>query len=436
MIEFFGILDILNNILWGYINFFIILIIGAYFTIKSNFFQFRTLISPRKTFEALTKTTEKEKKKGITPLRLYFTSMGGSVGIGNIGGVVASVSVGGPGGLFWMWVAVFIGMLVKYAEIYLGIKYRQPNKNGGYDGGAMYYLSRAFRWKGVSILFCILICIYGTEIYQFKVVEDVLVETFNFNQYYVITLLLLGTIYVTVGGVNRLSVVCSVLMPFFLLTYTFVCLYAICKSDAMFMPLLAGVFKSAFTGHAAIGGFVGSTFVMTAQQGMSNAVYSGDIGMGYDSVIQSETQLTNPNIQAKTAIFALFTDCMICTLTVLLVLSTGQWCEGCHHGFDYVVAALAGYFPHVKELMAMFFFLVGWTTILGFLAVGMKSAKAISSKGPSFYMVYAIFSFILFSFVDQNHARLVMYIAGALLMLINLLGIFKLRKEIDFFKEI
>lgn len=432
--SFFGILGRVNEFLWGYVNFYIILAIGVYFTFKSRFLQFRTCIHPFKTFRALVHTTKDEQKKGVTPLKLYFTSMGGSVGIGNIGGVVTAVSIGGPGGLFWMWIAVFVGMLVKYAEIYLGIKYRSAS-GGGYDGGATYYLSKAFRGKWIPILFGVLVCIYGTEIYQFKVVEDVLVDTLSLNRYVSMALLLGGTMYVVMGGVNRLADVCSILMPFFFLTYTCVCVYAIVCSGTPLIPLLGTVVKTAFTGQAAVGGFLGSTFVMAVQQGMSNAVYSGDIGMGYDSVIQAETQLKNPGVQARTAIFSLLTDCMICTLTVLLVLCTGQWCSGCHHGFDCVVAALAPYFPHVKELMAMFFFLAGWTTILGFLAVGLKTAKALSERGPVFYFIYAIISFITFSFVDQNHARLVMYIAGALLMLINIVGIFRLRREIDFFAD-
>jgi AGCS family alanine or glycine:cation symporter len=385
-----------------------------------------------KTFRELMTPTKKERLNGVNPIRLYFTSMGGSIGVGNVGGIVAAVSIGGPGGLFWMWVAVFVGMLVKYAEIFLGIKYRVLNKNGVYDGGAMYYLSKAFKWKVIPTLFCVLMCIYGTEIYQFKVVEDALVNAFNINRYVVMLALLAGTGYVMIGGVNRLSVVCSILMPFFLLVYTFVCLYVICKSDAKMVSILAEVFKSAFTGHAAVGGFLGSTFSQAVQQGMSNAIYSGDIGIGYDSVIQSETQLSSPKVQARSAIFTLFTDCAICTLTVLLVLCTDQWKSGCAHGFDCVVLSLSPYFPYVKQLMAVLFFLVGWTTIIGYLAVAMKSAKAISPKLTVYYIVYAVCSFIIFSFLDQNFARLIMFIAGGLMMLINLLGIFKLRKEISF----
>lgn len=432
MSSFFSFLSCINEFLWGYINFFVIMTIGLYFTFKSRFFQFRTVFRIKETIKDLLKTTEKERQKGVTPLRLYFSSIGGSIGLGNVVAIVTTVSIGGPGGLFWMWVAVFLGMLVKYAEIYLGISYRKQNASGGYDGGPMYYLTKAFRWKGISIVFSILMCIYGVEIYQFKVIEDIFVDTFQWNRYIVMGVLLLGTMYVTLGGVNRLAVVCSVLMPFFLVSYTAVCLWVVFHNLPTLLPLLKTVITSAFTGHAAIGGFAGSSFIMAAQYGMSNAVYSGDIGMGYDSVIQSETQLVNPITQAKATVFSLLTDCAICTLTVLLVLSTGQWLVPNLHGVDMVIRSLESCFSHVGLLMSLFFFLVGWTTILGFLAVGVKSAKSISKNAVIFYLIYACSGFIVFSFIDQDQARLVMYICGALLMLINLIAIFKLRHEIVF----
>jgi AGCS family alanine or glycine:cation symporter len=369
---------------------------------------------------------------GVKPLRLYFSSMGGSVGIGNIGGVIAAVCVGGPGGLVWMWIAVFVGMLVKYAEIFLGIKYRVKNNSGGYDGGAMYYLSHAFNGKAIPAFFCVLMCIYGTEIYQFKVVEDAFVETFGLNRICVVACLLAFTTYVTVGGVRRLSSVCTVLMPMFLVLYTVVCVYAISQSDVNFGALFSDIVRSAFSGHAAVGGFVGCSLMTTIQQGISNAIYSGDIGIGYDSVIQSETQLSDPSLQARTTMFALLTDCTICTLSVLLILCTNQWTAGHTHGFDFVVAALSPYVPGIKPLMAVFFALAGLTTIFGFQAVAMKSAKKLSSKGPSIYLAYSIAAFVAFSFLDQNFARTIMFISGGLLVLFNLTGIFILRKNIQF----
>lgn len=429
----FSILDCFQEFLWGYIDFILILSFGVYFTLKSKFYQFRTVIHFKRVLKELCDVSAGDKQYGIKPIKLYFTSIGGSIGLGNIVAIIAVVSIGGPGGLFWMWVSVFAGMLVKYAEVYLGILYREKNQNGGYDGGPMFYLKKAFNGTFIAKLFCFLMCIYGIEIYQFKVVEDVLVSTFSINRFVVLGCLLFGTMYVTLGGVNRLAHICSILMPFFLVTYTCICLWIIFHNCGSLGTALSSVFKSAFTGHAAIGGFAGSCFITTARAGLSNAVYSGDIGMGYDSVIQSETQHKNPEIQARMAIFALLTDCFICTLSVLLVLSTGVWNDGSFHGFEFIVNAFRGYFPHAEILLAVFFFLVGWTTILGFLAVGFKSAKALSIKnGRKIYLVCAFVSFIVFSFVDQNDARLIMYTAGGLLMFINLIAIFKLRDKIKF----
>ncbi|MDR1910269.1 MAG: amino acid carrier protein [Holosporales bacterium] len=424
-------LDFLETALWGYVDFIAILAIGVYFTYTSRFFQFRTIIRPRETLKAITRKSRET--RGVHPLRLYFSSMGGSIGIGNVGSCITAVSIGGPGGLFWIWVAVFIGMLVKYAEIFLGIKYRTQNNKRGYDGGAPHYLAHAFHRKWVPIVFCLLLCIYGVEIYQFKVIEDAFVTVFEGNRYIVKFCLLVGTFYVTLGGVRRLSIICSIFMPFFLLTYTCASLYVISRSGIDFLALLKTVVVSAFQGHAPLGGFAGSTFMMAAHHGMSRAVYSGDIGIGYDAVIQAETKVTDPRLQAKTSIFALFTNCAVCTLTILLVLSTGQWCIPHQTTFDCVVAALSSRLPHVQILMALFFFLAGWTTVLGYLAVGMKSAKSISSRrGQKFYLAYAISAFILFSFLDQSIALAIMTVSGGFLLFINLCGIFKLRKEIQF----
>jgi AGCS family alanine or glycine:cation symporter len=429
--SFFQIIDLVQGFLWEYVDFFLILSIGLYFSIKSRFFQFRAIAYFKKTINDLRKTAKTD--AGVSPLRLYFTSIGGAIGLGNVVSVVTTVSIGGPGGVFWMWVAVFAGMLVKYGEVYLGILYRQKNAQGGYDGGPMYYLKKAFKVKFIAPIFCVFMCIYGAEIYQFKVIQDSIVDIYGINRWLVIAILILFAIYVAIGGVNRLAYVCSTFMPIFILSYIAVCIFAISQSNESFFSLFGTIFKSAFTGHAAVGGFAGSTIMLAIRHGMSNAVYSGDIGIGYDSVIQSETRHYNPALQARMVIPSLLTDCLICTLTVLLALSSNCWKDGHTYGIDFIVCALEPYFPHIKLILPIIFLLVGGTTVLGFLTVGMKSAKFLSSKyGRNIYLFYAITVFLIFSFVDQNQARLVMYLAGALLLLINSSAVFILRKEIDF----
>ena len=147
MVEsFFSALEFLDDILWSYVGLTIILIVGVYFSLKTKGFQFRVLGKPKAHIKDLMECADKE-KSGTHPIKLYFASVGGMVGLGNIVTVMATVTIGGPGSLFWLWIASLIGMLIKYAEVYLGIKYRVPNKEGGYDGGPMYYLQKAFNSK-------------------------------------------------------------------------------------------------------------------------------------------------------------------------------------------------------------------------------------------------------------------------------------------------
>jgi AGCS family alanine or glycine:cation symporter len=112
------------------------------------------------------------------------------IGVGNIVAVISTVTIGGPGSLIWLWIVSLLGMLVKYAEIYLGIKYRVRNNENSYDGGPMYYLKEAFGNNYISILVCVLLCIYGAEVSVFLVITDTITESFNCNRFLVIAILL------------------------------------------------------------------------------------------------------------------------------------------------------------------------------------------------------------------------------------------------------
>ena len=133
------------------------------------------------------------------------------------------------------------------------------------------------------------------------------------------------------------------------------------------------VLKSAFTGHAALGGFVGSTFMMTMKEGVARAVYAGDIGVGYDSMIQSETCAQDPRMQARFSMISLFSNTFVCTLSILVVLCSEVWTTNCAHSF-LVTETFHLYFSYAKDFMAILLFLAGFTTIISFLTVGFKSA--------------------------------------------------------------
>ncbi|WP_032113685.1 amino acid carrier protein [Candidatus Paracaedibacter symbiosus] len=432
--SFFIHLRTVDDFFWSYIGFTLVVSLGLYFTLKTKFYQFRTIGKLKQTIKDLHHESKAVPGGGIHPIRLYFASVGGMVGLGNVVGIITALIIGGPGSLFWLWIASFSGMLIKYAEIYLGIHFRMQNSEGSYDGGPMYYLRHAFKSSLIPAVVAVLLCIYGVEVYQFVIITDTLSQTFALPKFAVMLTLVGLTLYTAIGGVNRLASVCSILMPGFMIGYMAMCLWVIGCHFEMIPGVLATVVKSAFTGHAAIGGFAGSTLMLAAQNGIARAVYSGDIGIGYDSTIQSETKSQSPEKQARLAIFSLLTDSVICSLSILVVLVTDLWHKTpALLPSEYVAAALGMHFPYINIFMAVFFFLAGFTTILAFFTVGMKCAKFLSNTwGERLYLVYGACSFIFFSFFDQSKVILIMSVSGGLLMLINMVGIVKLRDKIYF----
>lgn len=432
--SFFTHLHIIDDFFWSYIGFTIVVSLGFYFTIRTRFYQFRTIGKIKQTIKELHQESKGVQDTGIHPIRLYFASVGGMVGLGNVVGIITALIIGGPGALFWLWIASFSGMLIKYSEIYLGIHFRQRGENGIYEGGPMYYLRHAFKSSFIPGVVAVLLCVYGVEVYQFVIITDTLSTTFALPKIAVILTLVALTLYTAIGGVNRLATVCSVLMPIFMIGYMLMCLWVIGCNFGKIPAMIITVFQSAFTGHAAMGGFAGSTLMLAAQNGIARAVYSGDIGIGYDATIQSETRSQSPEKQARLAIFSLLTDSTICSLSILVVLVTDLWYKTPSLlASEYVAAALGMYFPYMNIFMAVFFFLAGFTTILAFFTVGMKCARFLSPTwGDKLYLIYGTCSFIFFSFFDQSKVILIMSLSGGLLMLINMIGIVKLRDKIDF----
>lgn len=429
-----SILEKADDLFWSYIGVYLVLLPGIYLTLKSRFFQFKVLAKPKSLFTSLAQVSKNKHDPGINPFKLYFASVGGMIGLGNIVIIVTSVTAGGPGVLFWLWFSAFAGMIIKYAEIYLGIKYRKPNKKGGFDGGPMFYLKAAFKTNIAPLLACLLLCVYGIEISQFKIISDTMASTFQLDTKLVTGILLLLVLYASIGGIRRLANTCSILMPMFIIMYVAMCLWIIGVNIHKLPETLATVVKGAFVGHAPLAGFVGSTAMMAMHFGIARAVYSGDIAIGYDSVVQSETKSQHPELQAKLAIFGQLTDTVICTCSILVVLITGVWSDPLvKEPSAYIIKALSMHFSHVDLFMTLLFFAAGYTTIIAYFAVGMKSAKYMHRRiGPRIYIAYAIIAFIATNYVNQYTPILIMSLSGGLLVMLNIAGIIKLRNDIKF----
>lgn len=425
-----------DSFFWSYIAFVLILFLGCCLTFQSFFFQIRAFPSILKTFfQFLRKSSDDS--RGIHPLRAFFASVGGMIGVGNVVGIVTAVQIGGPGALFWVWVAALIGTIIKYSEIFLGLKHRVKNAHGGYDGGPMYFLRHAFNNRFVPILVAFLLCIYGVEIYQFAVVTDSISNNFDINRYVVILFLLASILYFSLGGVSRVGQVCSWVMPIFMVSYLLMGSWIIIQEFAQLPDVLYSVFHSAFAGHAAVGGFAGSSMLLAIQHGISRAAYSADIGIGYDSIIQSESNTVYPERQARLAILGVCVDNVICTISILIVLLSGVWkANEAIEGSLLVQTALSHYFPFMNIFMPVFILIVGFTTIIAYFCVGVKCARFLyPSYGMPLYIGYGVLAFLFFSFFDQTQALLIMSISGALLLITNIIGIFMLRHQIVFAEE-
>lgn len=417
---------------WEYIGVPLLIVFGLYLTIKTKGFQFQILRHAIYQIKTFFEYVNEKGHGGIHPLKLYFASVGGTIGIGNIVLVTAGFAIGGPGILVWLWLSTFVGMIVKYCEIFLGIKYREQKPDGYYNGGFMYVMRNAFHAPVLAKVSAILMCIYGCEVYQFSVVAETIYRTYPIDKHLVVFALLGLTVFSAIGGVRRLANICSVLMPIFLAVYILLCFYIIGSSYAKLPALMLTVFKSAFTGHAAIGGFMGSSFMMTMKEGVSRAVYAGDIGVGYDCMIQSETSVQDPRMQARFSMLSLFSNSFICTLSILVVLCSGLWCTNCAHNF-LVTETLNLHFAYAKHFMAILLFLAGFTTLISVLTIGYKSATFISERwGKMAYSLYVLPALIIFSFCDNTVPSIVMTFVSGLLMCINLISIVRLRREISF----
>lgn len=433
---FIDLISGIENLLWMWIVWPLILMIGLYLSIQSRFAQLRYWPTAARNFFRFLRA-DGGSSSGVHPLKTFFASVGGCVGVGNIVTVCLTIQIGGPGALFWLWLTALIGMIVKYSELYLGVKFRITRADGLHDGGPMFFLKKAYSYAWVPSLVTVLLAIYGVEIYQFGVVTKALSVNFGWNEYLVIAGLLSAVLFAATGGVQRVGGISGLLVPCFFCLFFGMGIFVLAHHVAEIPSLLYLVFQSAFQGHAAVGGFVGSTLYLAASQGIRCACYSGDVGVGYASVIHSETRVRQPEKQAALAFVEIFLDSfLICTMSALIILITGVWAQPIESEL-LMQQALSVYFPYMHIFMPVFLTLLAYSTIIAYFCVGLKCASYLSPRyGRRLYCLYACIVLPLFSLVNTFVALKVMYTVGGALMVINVVGIFILRKELSFSIEL
>ncbi|MCA0901051.1 alanine/glycine:cation symporter family protein [Microbulbifer agarilyticus] len=259
------------------------------------------------------------------------TALSGTVGTGNIGGVGLAIFLGGPAALFWMWVTAFLGMTTKFVEVTLSHKYRIKAADGFYAGGPMFYMERRLNMKWLAVIFAIatVISSFGTgSLPQVNNIAQAMHDTFGLSKMVTggVLAILLGM--VIIGGITRIAKVTSTIVPVMATLYIIGALAVILYNYQNIIPSFSAVFAGAFNGSAAVGGFLGASFAYAFNRGVNRGLFSNEAGQGSAPIAHAAARADEPVSEGMVSLLEPFIDTLIiCTLTGLVILSSGVWTE-------------------------------------------------------------------------------------------------------------
>ncbi|MBQ3264559.1 MAG: alanine:cation symporter family protein [Ruminococcus sp.] len=332
---------VLNSYVWGWPTIILILGTGLLLTVRTRFLQVRkfgeslnTTIVP--TIKSLGRKKQADGRvRSISQFEAFSTAISGTVGTGNIIGVVAAILSGGPGAVLWMWISAFFGMVTNYAENVLGLYFRKRDSKGNLSGGAFYYIAYGLKWKWLAYLasiFCIFAAI-GMSGVQTNKISGSLAEAFSrmtgSDEHTELVKLIVGVIvavvagFIIIGGIKRIGKVASMLVPFMSLLFIVLALIAIGTHYYRIPEAFALIFSKAFNFNAVGGGILGFTFATVIKKGMARGVFSNEAGLGSSVIAHSASETREPVKQGLWGVFEIFFDTfVICTLTALMFLTT------------------------------------------------------------------------------------------------------------------
>ncbi len=324
----------ISSTVWGWPDIFpvlvaVLLMTGLFTTVTLRFIQLRKV---KHSFDVVRGKYDDPSHEGdLSHFQALTTALSATVGIGNIAGVATAMHYGGPGALFWMWVTAVFGMALKYAECTLSMKYRQILPDGSAAGGPMYYIERGLgkNWKPLAIIFavCATICSFGTgnAIQAFTVADqmraDVGVPTWITG---IISATVIGA--VILGGIKRIGAVTSKLVPYMAVLYVTGGLLVLLLNFKAVPEMLGLIVSSAFKPAAQIGGFAGGTFIFMLTWGVKRGLFSNESGQGSAPIAHAAARTDEPVREGAVAMLEPLIDTLIiCTITGLVILTTGVW---------------------------------------------------------------------------------------------------------------
>ncbi|MBS0585088.1 MAG: sodium:alanine symporter family protein [Verrucomicrobia bacterium] len=371
----------INNWVWGPPLLILVLFVGTYLTVVLKGVQFRHLWYAHKL--AFTKH-DSGAQGDISHFQALMIALAGTLGTGSIAGVATAITAGGLGSIFWMWVAALIGMATKYGEAILAIKYRKVDEHGQMNGGPMYYLERGVGSKVLAVLFAIFAAItaIGTgNMVQCNSVASALNEMFSVRPLWVGIGLVIATGLPLLGGVKSISKVASILVPAKVVVYFIGSLVIIAINYEKIPHAFQMIVGTAFTGQAAVGGFIGSSVMMAIQLGVSRGVFSNEAGLGSSPIAAAAARTSSPGRQALVSMSSVFiTTGIACTLTALVIATTGVLGDvdadgNLLNGAALVVHAFDTVIPYGGFIVAISLISFAYSTILGWAYYGEKATE-------------------------------------------------------------
>ena len=424
------ILNAIDDFVWGPPLLVLLVGTGIWLTIRLRLIQVFKLGSALK----LIFSAKSDGSGDVTSFKALCAALAATVGTGNIVGVATAVKAGGPGALFWMWMAAFFGMATKYAECLLAVKYRTVDKNGDISGGPMYYiengLGKAYKPLAVAFAAFGILCAYfgiGTFAQVNSIVEITQI-TAGIPVMYTGIALTIVVAAVTIGGLKSIASVAGKVVPAMAVLY-FLTTVAILIAMADKVPAaIAMVLQDAFTPAAAQGGFLGATVMLAMRSGVARGVFSNESGLGSAPIVAAAAKTKWAAEQGLVSMTGTFIDTIIiCSLTGLSLIVTGAWC-GPLNGAAMTDAAFTSVFPTWGSMLLMIgLVLFAFTTILGWNYYGERCVEYL--MGVKAIMPYRVIFIILIAcgpFLKLEEIWVLADIVNGLMAIPNLIALLAL----------
>ena len=457
--------DAVNGAVWGLPGLILLIGTGILLTLGTKVFQIghvghwwkHTIAS---VFKKNSNATKKTDRKTISQFQALCAALAATVGTGNIAGVAAAIVTGGPGAVFWMWVAAFFGMMTNFSENLLGIYYRRRNKDGEWSGGPMYYLRDGLgkrygkKWlspvsKVLAVLFCCFAILASFGIGNMAQINKIVlnmdaaffqnaslgnIPNTEINIIHLIIgigLLIIGALII-IGGLQRIARVAEIVVPFMAVAYVIGALIIFGINIDQVGPMFVSIFKFAFTPAAMLGGGIGVLIKKTMTQGFKRGVFSNEAGLGSSVLVHSSSNVKEPVKQGMWGIFEVFFDTfVVCTMTAVVVLSTGYIDlatgspVGDLNGDTLVSQAFGQYFGAPGTwfvAIAMLFF--AFTTVLGWSQYGSKAVEYLfGTTGVKVYKFIFVAMIVSGAVMEGGLAWDLSDTFNGLMMIPNLIGV-------------